>query len=108
MIPMSNTRHDYAIEIGKHRFHGLAALWRRGGQRFFNLSRLIPRQNREALGMSEVIGYPIDNFVAVFAKIIRTHVAESCDVFCLHFRFAFAHWFSALWRPRRRIELAFF
>ena len=73
MVPVGDGRHDEAIEIGEDGLHGLAALGTAGGQSVGELAGLDGRKHGVALGMSEIIGDPIDRLVAVAAEFVGSH-----------------------------------
>ncbi len=73
VVPVGDGGHDEAVEIGQDGLHGLACFGAVGRQRVGELAGLDGRKHGIALGVSEIIGDPIDRLIAVAAEFVGSH-----------------------------------
>ena len=76
MVPMRDGRQDQFIDIGEDRAKIFASLRCRLGQVLRQPARLDLREHGKLFNMLKVIGDPVDQFVAVFAELLRGHIAQ--------------------------------
>lgn len=74
---MRQRRQDQSIDIGDDVGHRFAVFRRSERQLGFQIARLNLRKHRQLFNAFEVIGDPIDQFMAMTAELFAGHVAET-------------------------------
>ena len=80
---MCERGNDQAIDVGQDRGHRFALLRGRGRQRCFQIAGFDLSQDREFANLFKVTRDPVDEFVAVPAKLCGGHVADRRSWFLL-------------------------
>ncbi len=73
VIPVGEGWNDEALEVLEDDIHGFGLFGRAGGELVDEVAGLHVGEHGVIAGVGEVVGDPVDDFVAVLAELVRSH-----------------------------------